>query len=181
MTIQRHHEWLTFDYNIVIEIEQQEARRSCVDSASAKDWMKHWHSTMGGENGIWAKSAPGLSSSLPPEHQEPVRIAIIDTGAAIDEALLESYDYNGRSRFCACRSWADEQYGDQGKEIGHEDFVGHGTHATSLALKITENTDCEIYVAQVFQGDPQKIMEEEQTSKSTATSAIAKVSLKALI
>ena len=76
----------------------------------------------------------------------PVRIAVVDTGASIESSVLDDL-YDGR--LIECRSWT---CGDPGRLVkdATADAVGHGTHATSLALKITENTDCEIYVAQVF-------------------------------
>ena len=54
-----------------------------------------------------------------------------------------------------CRSWIGK---DRGRLVSYAaaDLIGHGTHATSLALKVTENTNCEIYVAQVFEKDPQQ-------------------------
>jgi len=94
----------------------------------------------------------------------PVKIAIIDTGAAIEPSVLEEmYD----SRLIECRSWI-------GKNSAHvvnhatADTVGHGTHAASLALKVTENTDCQIYVAQVFDRNPQQKPSHRNDRKVTA-------------
>lgn len=46
--------------------------------------------------------------------------------------------------------------GQRGVIADTADCVGHGTHSTSLVLAVSENTDCEVYVARVFRDDPQK-------------------------
>lgn len=74
----------------------------------------------------------------------------MDTGAAIEQSILDLV-YDGRLK--ECRSWIN---GASAQLTQGADLVGHGTHATSLVLKVTENTDCEVYVAQVFAKDPQK-------------------------
>jgi len=81
----------------------------------------------------------------------PVRVAIIDTGAAIGASDLDVYD----NRLIECRSWTGKNSARVVQDAA-ADAVGHGTHAASLALKVTENTDCEIYVAQVFDRNPQQ-------------------------
>lgn len=80
-----------------------------------------------------------------------VRIAVIDTGASIGSSILEDVYDNRLTEF---RSWIGNEPARVIKD-DTADTVGHETHATSLALKVTENTNCEVYVAQVFDGDPQ--------------------------
>lgn len=79
----------------------------------------------------------------------PVKVAVIDTGAAIEESDLECYD----DRLVQVRSWTD---GELATKVEMADLVGHGTHSTSLVLSVSENTDCEVYAAQAFRDDPQK-------------------------
>lgn len=130
---------------------------------SANEWMLRLQTSA---NAIWEKvpslteHSPWVSSTaqLSPQHplwlpiaNRPVRVAVIDTGAAIESSTLEDL-YDNRLR--ECRSWV----GNEPARVVRDataDTVGHGTHATSLVLKVTENTDCEVYVAQVFGKDPQ--------------------------
>jgi subtilisin family serine protease len=102
---------------------------------------------------MWT-SLPPLPSNKSPIaiSGRPVRIAVIDTGVAIEASILEDLYEN---RLKECRSWtcANPARLVDGTTA---DTVGHGTHAASLLLKVTENTDCEIYVARVFEDDPQQ-------------------------
>ena len=123
-------------------------------------------------NATWNNLSPSPSSS---QHtaliERPVRIAVIDTGADIDESVLELYDH----RLVECRSWIGKDPA-QLVEGATADAIGHGTHATSLVLSVTENTDCEIYVAQVFERDPeQKGLSAKDVESMTR--AIARVGL----
>lgn len=78
----------------------------------------------------------------------PAKIAIIDTGACIDELVIDM-KYDGRLK--ECRSWLDESDGATGRAEGfNSDPIGHGTHATSLALESSMHSNCEVYVARVF-------------------------------
>lgn len=110
----------------------------------AKQWMSNLH-----------KSTESLWSQLAPQHDplvtfgRPVKVAVIDTGAAIEESDLGCYD----DRLVEVRSWTD---GRPATKVDMADLVGHGTHSTSLVLSVTENTDCEVYAAQAFRDDPQK-------------------------
>jgi hypothetical protein len=116
-------------------------------------------------NAIWAKLPPssGNTQSVP-VFDRPVRIAVIDTGAAIEASDMDVYD----NRLIECRSWIGE---DPGRLVADAtgDEVGHGTHATSLVLKVTENTDAKVYVAQVFEVDPQ-----DKTSNVKDTGSMAR-------
>jgi hypothetical protein len=116
---------------------------------------------------IWSILPPSLDKSRPAALlNRPVKIAVVDTGAAIEGSILEdSYD----NRLIECRSWIGE---DRARLIrgATADKVGHGTHATSLVLKNTENTDCEIYVAQVFEKDPHQRSPSNKGLGSTAKS-----------
>ena len=96
----------------------------------------------------------------------PVKIAVIDTGALIDE---DSLDFKFDGRLKECRSWLDESAGKPGTEMsGGADNVGHGTHATSLVLQATMHTDCEVYAAQVF-----AVQQDQQTVEETRATQIA--------
>jgi subtilisin family serine protease len=126
---------------------------------SAKEWMSRLQTSA---NAIWTR--------LPPRDQpvaffdRPVRIAVIDTGVAIEPSIVEDlYE----SRLIECRSWTGANPA-QLIEGPTADTVGHGTHATSLLLKVTENTDCEIYVAKVFEEDPQDMDGVETMAKPIA-------------
>jgi subtilisin family serine protease len=81
--------------------------------------------------------------------QEPVRIAVIDTGVYIDDITLETqFD----SRLEECRSWLDAKAGEGGTLLSPgNDEDGHGTHTVSIALQATRQTRCKVYAAQVFQ------------------------------
>ena len=97
---------------------------------------------------------------------KPVKIAVIDTGVCIDEAILEQR-FDGRLK--ECRSWLDDGDGENGAVIPPcADAVGHGTHATSLVLQATEHTGCEVYVAQVFNS-----REDQQSGKSRQATQVA--------
>jgi hypothetical protein len=114
---------------------------------------------------MWA-SLPPSSSQNPPVaiSDRRVKVAVIDTGVAIEDSILDDlYD----NRLIECRSWTGAN---QARliECASADTVGHGTHATSLLLKVTENTDCEIYVAQVFEEDPQQTNGFEKMEKPIA-------------
>ena len=99
-------------------------------------------------NSVWEHLSSGPSEGgTVALFDRPVRIAVIDTGAAIEGSALEDlYD----NRLVECRTWIGE---DRGRLVNcaTSDAAGHGTHATSLALQVTENTDCEVYVAQCFE------------------------------
>jgi hypothetical protein len=139
--------------------------------ASAKDWMKRLQTKT---NSMWAKleSHPNNDGPVAGQFDRPIRIAIIDTGAAIGNSDLE-YRYD--NRLIECRTWIGEEPG-RLVEYTTSDSTGHGTHATSLALGVTENTDCEVYVAQCFEKPPQQKLVLEKDSEATAE-AIALVSL----
>ena len=102
---------------------------------------------------------------------KPVKMAVIDTGVSIPGADLE---YQFHNRLKECRSWLDEKAGEEGIEFQEVDEDGHGTHTVSIALKTTERTDCELYVAQVFRNRGEK--KTVYTNKATQT-AIARVSI----
>ena len=77
---------------------------------------------------------------------QPVKIAIIDTGACFDACARNSFG----SRLQECRSWL--QHDVDAKGTTHPegtDQDGHGTHCTYTALRCAPE-DCEVYVAQVF-------------------------------
>jgi hypothetical protein len=140
-------------------------------TTSAKEWMDRLQTRT---NSMWEKLALVSNGDGPTApFDRPVRIAVIDTGAAIEDSELEErYD----NRLIECRSWVGEDPGRLVKRAT-SDAVGHGTHATSLALEVTENTDCEVYVAQCFEKSPQhKSLHGEDSD--TVAEAIASVSLK---
>jgi hypothetical protein len=142
---------------------------------SANNWMSRLQAST---NDMW-NELPSSSSNVRPGtlSGRPVRIAVIDTGAAIEGDVLEDiYD----NRLIECRSWIGE--GDPARLIegATGDKVGHGTHATSLVLKVTENTDCQVYAAQVFERDPQQ-KRPSGNDLGLTTKAIALVSLRVYI
>jgi hypothetical protein len=123
-------------------------------------------------NKTWEKLPSSQGKGRPVAHfDRPVRVAVVDTGAAIEASDLDIYD----NRLIECRSWIGK---DPGRLVTNTtaDEVGHGTHATSSVLKVTENTDIEVYVAQVFDTDPQHKTLDMRAPGSMAE-AIAQVSL----
>jgi subtilisin family serine protease len=135
---------------------------------SADSWIRR---LLTSTNAIWNQLPPSPGNTQPvPQFDHPVKIAVIDTGAAIEASVLDVYD----NRLTECRSWVGK---DRARLIKGStiDKVGHGTHVTSLVLKITENTNCEIYVAQVFEGNPQQQSPSDKDWESK-TEAIALVS-----
>ena len=104
--------------------------------------------------------------------QGRVKIAIVDTGVHIDDVTLE---YRFNSRLKECRSWLDGSGGDDGILLSpNVDEDGHGTHNASIALKATQHTQNEIFVAQVF-----RRRRDKQTVGTTRPTqiAIARVSI----
>lgn len=78
---------------------------------------------------------------------DKVRIAVIDTGAKVDQAVRQSYS----NRLVVSRSWLS---GQSGTLISpgqlDEDLDGHGTHLASLLLGMTDDIEAKVYMAQVF-------------------------------
>jgi hypothetical protein len=138
--------------------------------ASAKQWMERLQTRT---NSMWEKLESHSNEGGPvAPFERPVRIAVIDTGAAIEDSDLDDLYGN---RLIECRTWIGE---DPGRlvECATSDTVGHGTHATSLTLKVTENTNCEVYVAQCFDNTPQQKLLPGEDSETMAE-AIALVGL----
>jgi DNA transposition AAA+ family ATPase len=104
----------------------------------------------------------------------PVRIAILDTGAHIpaDEA---EHVYNGRIK--ECRTWLRSTK-DSGEALAGpcSDRDGHGTHGTSVLLQATENTKIEVFVAQIFDRSTEKVKQDSIIDDQTVR-RIANVSL----
>lgn len=78
----------------------------------------------------------------------PVKIAVLDTGAKFNPQTLKVlYD----DRLGDCRTWRYlDCNGRSTKTSADSDQDGHGTHTTSLLLDVTQDTDCQVFVAQVF-------------------------------
>ncbi|KAI9660900.1 MAG: hypothetical protein M1821_009227 [Bathelium mastoideum] len=75
--------------------------------------------------------------------QEPIKVAIFDTGIQLPESDQEAFEDQIRG----CKSWlkggSSEEF-----EKGDRDLDGHGTHCASLILKMAQNVS--LYVARVF-------------------------------
>jgi len=100
--------------------------------------------------------------------QEPIRIAVIDTGVYIDDTTL---DCQFDSRLMECRSWLDAKAEEEGTLLSPgDDEDGHGTHTVSIALQATRQTLCKIYAAQVFRTrqDKRKVATTESTQVAIA-------------
>lgn len=86
---------------------------------------------------------------------DPVRIAILDTGAHIPSEQAEVvYD----DRVKECRTWLTSTRHDGEPLLGpNSDRDGHGTHGTSILLEATQNTGIEVYVGQIFDKRTEKV------------------------
>ena len=89
---------------------------------------------------------------------DPVRIAILDTGAHIPAEEVENV-YDGRIK--KCRTWLRSTK-DSGEALTGpcSDRDGHGTHATGVLLEATQNTKIEIFVAQIFDKRTEKVKQD---------------------
>jgi subtilisin family serine protease len=104
---------------------------------------------------LWKQLEPlPEKSALEVDFDRPARIAIIDTGVDIEHGVLDQL-YDNRLTIKDCITLVGAEPGPS-HVFDTLDLVGHGTHAVSLVLDITLNTDCEVYAAQVFRDDPQK-------------------------
>lgn len=116
--------------------------------------------------------------SLPPTSTKslgPVKIAILDTGADISlEKLTNVYDerlVENRTWLLSNKAEGESLVDGDGKRLQDQplDCNGHGTHATSLLLEATQGTGAEVYVAQVFRGAAEKIVQDEIIDNQTVT------------
>ena len=99
------------------------------------------------------------------ENVKPVKIAILDTGAHILRDKIEDiYD----DRVVECRTWLRSQK-DEGDALDgtSADHDGHGTHGTSVLLEATQDTDIQIFVAQIFHKRSEKIKQDLFTEDRT--------------
>lgn len=89
-------------------------------------------------------------SELRRKREQPVKVAVIDTGAHFDRDTLQlQYD----DRIDKFHTWRYPSDGEQGRALpyGGVDEDGHGTHLTSVLLNVAQC--CQVYVAQVFTPD----------------------------
>lgn len=115
-----------------------------------------------------------LGDDVDQPRKEPVKVAILDTGAKFDPKMLEMA-YEGRIK--EYRSWTDQGCGKRGKILddGNDDD-GHGTHAVSLLLQVARH--CEVYVAQVF---PSRFSKRDANVDRDVVDSIANVSIPQLV
>lgn len=96
---------------------------------------------------------------------DPVRIAILDTGAHIPSEQVENV-YDGRIK--ECRTWLHSTK-DDGDALTEpcSDRDGHGTHGTGVLLEATQNTKIEIFVAQIFDKRTEKVKQDSIVDDQT--------------
>ena len=97
---------------------------------------------------------------------DSVRIAVLDTGAEFDH-FTRMRVYN--NRLVECRTWYRFETDSNDKipaKSGDED--GHGSHVTSLVLRVARN--CHVYAAQVFRS------KQEFQDKTTSEEADLRIS-----
>lgn len=96
---------------------------------------------------------------------QPVKIAILDTGAHISPEQIDLYD----DRIIQCRSWLNTE-NSRGELLQDpsSDHDGHGTHGTSILLDATQGTDIKIYVAQIFESRSEKLKDDSFVDNATA-------------
>lgn len=88
---------------------------------------------------------------------QPVKVVILDTGAYMSRDNYK-HAYNGRLK--ECRTWLKTAEADgEVFALGSSDDDGHGTHGASVLLQATQSTDVHVYVAQVFSGRNEKVVE----------------------
>ena len=102
--------------------------------------------------------------------KDPVRVAIIDTGASFGAKAARMYS----RRIKDCRSWVGMQTHSCGEPQSYKDcdLDGHGTHAASVLLATDKH--CEIYIAKVFRARKEK----RDNGAADTHHAIANVSTK---
>lgn len=114
-----------------------------------------------------------LTPDEPSNDWQPVKIAVLDTGALLFDHKMKLL-YNDRLK--ECRSWLGRDCAAAGVElVTGGDENGHGTHMTSLLLDSIPIAALNIYVAQVFGG---KYKCQGQTTLQSENTAIAHVSYK---
>jgi subtilisin family serine protease len=88
---------------------------------------------------------------------QPVKVAILDTGAYMSR---DNYKHAYSGRLKECRTWLNTAEADgEVFALGSSDDDGHGTHGASVLLQATRSTDVHVYVAQVFSGRNEKVVE----------------------
>lgn len=98
-------------------------------------------------------------------NSEPIRIAILDTGADIPSDLLYG-EY--AERLVDIRSWLNTT-SKNGRQLSSTglDSDGHGTHGTSVLLQATRYTNIKVYVAQIFAGREQRLEDDVRIGNMT--------------
>jgi hypothetical protein len=86
------------------------------------------------------------------------KIAVLDTGAKFDQRTRDQ-QYQKRLKECVT-FYRSHQINDGDPLPSWVDEDGHGTHVTSLVLRVTR--DCDVYAAQVFR--TRNEMQDEQSS-----------------
>jgi subtilisin family serine protease len=87
-----------------------------------------------------------------------VRIAILDSGVDIEHPFFQHEDRKDRLKKENCRSFIGPS-----SVVGHEDEVGHGTHATGILLAVAPEAD--IYVARISQSEDLEDVSESSVTK----------------
>lgn len=74
-----------------------------------------------------------------------VKIAVLDTGFQLDEALQENYKAEGRIVAAQCKSFCSQDHDNTDWDV---DIDGHGTYVGQIVLDVAPTS--ELYVAKVF-------------------------------
>ncbi|CEJ90862.1 hypothetical protein VHEMI06615 [[Torrubiella] hemipterigena] len=75
-----------------------------------------------------------------------IKIAVLDTGFQLDEALQENYKAEGRIVAAQCKSFCSQDHDNRDWDV---DIDGHGTYVGQIVLDVAPTS--ELYVAKVFQ------------------------------
>jgi hypothetical protein len=94
-----------------------------------------------------------------------VNVAILDTGVQMTK---DHYKRGYQNRLKECRTWLGTTAAEgELLPLGTNDGNGHGTHGTSVFLQATRSTNVNVYIAQVFAGRKEQLVQGENGNTST--------------